>query len=241
LILPDKNTNIYKNEIFNKIYNNKYKSNEDKAKDKTNDYYNNNDNDCDSDRDNYNDNNNDNNYYTSNFKTMKEYSLYELQRLTKEFNNENYLDKNLFTFPGEYSRKNNRKYLYERLRNNGDIINFYEDNIISLLEKNKKFHLIYEDGAILSCEVNNDLRLILPNGDVLYNHKNADTFEINYYKENYTIIRYLGGHIEKLFLNGIRINKNPSSKQTIISLLDNTWLKMFDNNGKLLRLVVKLR
>jgi antitoxin component YwqK of YwqJK toxin-antitoxin module len=136
---------------------------------------------------------------------------------------------------------NNKKVLYENNKKNGDIIYFYEDNIISLLETNKRIHLIFEDGAILTNDINNDLRLILPNGDILFNHKNSNSFEINYYKDNYTLIRYLGGYIEKLFFNGIKINKNPNSKETIISLLDNNWMKMFNNNGKLLKLAVNFK
>jgi len=174
-------------------------------------------------------------------KTIEDFNKSNLTEMTKEFNDSNYEDKNMFFFPKKYNYVPNKIILYEHFRLNGDIIDFYQDNVIRLTETNKKMHLILEDGAILTNFANNYLRLILPNGDIFFDNKKNNSFEINYDEDNYSLIRYLGGYVEKLFFNGIRINKNSTSRETITSLLDDKCWKMFNNNGKLLRINVKFQ
>lgn len=169
-------------------------------------------------------------------KSIEEFDKSILADLTQEFNEFDYREKNFFAFPEEYIYINNKKMIFDYLRTNGNLIEFHEDNIVILTERNKTKHLIFEDGAILTTFNNNDERLILPNGGILFNHKNANTLEINYADDNFSLVRYLGGFVEKLFHNGIKLTKNSFSKEAIIAISNDKCYKMFNNNGRLLEL-----
>lgn len=158
--------------------------------------------------------------------------------LSREFNNKNYSDKSFFSFPSENEIMDNGRVIYENFRTNGIQINIYENKVINFIENNNNKHIVFLDGSILTIFNNKDERLILPNGNILFKNKNSNTFEINFSSENYSLIRYPDAFVEKIFFNGTRFIKNRSSKETLITLNNNEGYKIFNNNGRLLRLGV---